>query len=688
MKNKQEKLLLEITRLHELMYIGKNLLNEQLGEESVKFFKSIFHTSAVDKQFAKSFNDAFEHLKVNDAELIDNIKTKIGHKEGDFSLNDLLEVFSNSNIKSLKSETLVSVLEELEGKLIKYIFSQNTQEAIEVVDTIIETYLSRPGNEGKKVVYDYLVDLAQKGEKEELESAIKKYQPYFPADWFNHIRNNKYIKSSLDVAADAADELLDKSTEQIAKTGSGLINIGGKIIGLPKFLFNNVGKGVEWILDGIVRKKPNFSKTTFIRGYKGLVTNKEWEKLLAKADELNARYLNLISTGDQEGLQKLEKEIAEFLQTTNSWMLTDQIRILKYWKEQLFELSTNAASNAKKDGDKKLADQISRAVDEFFGVQTSSDGKIVKVDDAKRNFRYDKLQNEIDYALSIEGEQFRINKQKYTSALSGLGNLLKFGFGKNGEGFKKWGQRLLKFLAYGEPRLFSETAENIIKKQGIRGYWAQELKRRMLFAFVYWWSTYTLQDLVKAYIVGTDVVDKDGKHSLGYNTVMALGGPNTKWPENRKNDGKYQMFGRWLGMATINYWGVKSDWFANNFLGGDKEWAGLNVATPDEKKNNPALALEKESRRGNIFNKFFESPFISFYQQLGYINAQNAQTKLESLDRGYKDLQINSLKSDPNFKNQDSAYQKRILDSLEMALDQMKPVIKQAQEQAANDLKD
>lgn len=447
----------------------------------------------------------------------------------------------------------------------------------------------------------------------------------------------------------------------------GLKVVGGKVVGLGKMLRNGAKKiNSDTLLDAIELVFPNFSKATFVRGYKGLVDDVKFNDLCARGEALNVRFAELVKSGDDVGMQKLEQDLTKYLNDLNRWVLASQKRIIDHWKINLSEICNDEG--------------IPDAVDRFFG-------KVQRDGTNKLNIITPELSKALDDALQVQGQ---VLPKNYVGVLDGYKRM--FPILKRWRGDKRsvktFIERFSKFLAYGDPRLFSETADNIIYAQGLKGYLKKEAKRRVLFAFVYWFLTYTIQDFAKAYVLGT----KDEKSWL-YNTFLSMGlTPNTKFPENRDGENRYDVYKRWLAMAFINYWGINSEKLSNSFIGslsgikGDKEWETLNTPTADELKNQPEIAREKLSRRGNWKNKFFESPIIGLIDYLEYRNAGAAQTDAEAKANGYIEVQMKDFEKDPNLPT-DSVQRKIAIDSMKTVLQQSKAQMRKYMDSAENDFK-
>jgi hypothetical protein len=279
----------------------------------------------------------------------------------------------------------------------------------------------------------------------------------------------------------------------------------------------------------------------------------------------------------------------------------------------------------------------------------------------------------MDDVMSLDGKQNKINQEGYTSAWKGF-NRMFTGLKSVKNGGETWGQlgqRWSKFIVMGEPRLFIETANNIVYKQGLKGYWGAEVKRRLLFAFVYWNGVYNAFDFWRAYNVGTQ-----DKNSFWYKAAMVLGGPNTKYPTNRQGNDKGDMFLRWLGMAMVNYFNINSQKLTNGTFGdifgikGDKEWENLNTPSAETTKTDPKLAQETLNRRGNLYSKFFSSILYEFIDNLDYQNMGNAQSKLEETQKHVSDIIVEDIKKDPNYQKMDTTQQKILIDSVRKATDE------------------
>ena len=657
MKNNEKKLLTEILRVQELMGV-KQLINEEGGkyEPVVDFFKSMLKTSVKDVKFTKMFDEAFENIKYRNSELFEKLKKSLGTSE--ISVNGLQGL---RNISSIKSSELKAMLEELQSEMISYIFTKYTDDFIEIGDGIIEASLV--GKPQAKRVYDFMVDLAQKGEAEQLQIAIQKQRGNFPSYVLDHIQNTKFIQKAEDTVIDAVgqagDEFVDAAGSVLSDTADSVVKglkvVGNSLVGLSKILI----KGVkilhpETLLDGITKVFPSFNKLTFIRGYKGFVDKGDavMVELEKEARDLNDRFFKIQSgQGEGDTIQLFEKDLEKYLNKTNKWMLDSQIKIVDYWKTEFKKLSNEKG--------------IDEGIDRFFGKS---------YDPATRQISYPKLQETMDDVMSLDGKQNKINQQGYISAWKGFTRMFT-GLKSVKNGGDTWGQliqRWSKFITYGEPRLFVETADNIVYKQGLKGYWGTEVKRRLLFAFIYWNGIYNAFDFWRAYNVGTQ-----NKDSFWYKASMKLGGPNTKYPTTREGDDKGDMFLRWLGMATVNYFSINSQKLTNGTFGdifnikGDKEWENLNTPSAETlKMTDPTLAQETLNRRGNLYSKFFSSILYEIWDNLDYRNIGNAQSKLEAAQKHVPEIIIQDIKMDPNYQKMDTAQQKILIDSVRKATDE------------------
>jgi hypothetical protein len=351
MKNNKN-LLTEILRVQELMGV-KQLISEEGGkyEPVVDFFKSILKISVKDIKFTKMFDEAFEHIKYKNSELFEKLKKSLDTSE--ISVNGLQGL---RHISSLKSSELKAMLEELQSEMISYIFTKYTDDFIEIGDDIIEASLV--GKPQAKSVYDFMVDLAQKGEAEQLQIAIKKQRGNFPSYVLDHIQNTKFIQKAGDSTLDAIEEIGDALID-------GTIAAGDATLGTVKKVFGEAWAKIVYGWDKIG------DWTLLIRKYSGLngplegmltawpikqIANAPGLSYLAKKmhlsydkimvgphqikkdlDDILTRIINKLDKGESTGILEEQKELtakmAQFLSKRDEShkIIFDEWMIL--WKE-------------------------------------------------------------------------------------------------------------------------------------------------------------------------------------------------------------------------------------------------------------------------------------------------------------------------------------------------------------------
>lgn len=672
MKNNEKILLSEILRVQELMGL-KQLINEQGGkyEPVVEFFKSMLNISVKDLKFKSIFDEAFEHIKTNNSELIEKVRKSLG--ANDISVDGLKGL---KNLSTITASELKTLMESLQREMISYIFTKYTDDFIELGDELISNSLINKPN--LKSAYDHMVNLAERGEAKELQTAIQNARKMnaFPSYVLDHIQNTKFIQKTGDAALDAieksGDDLVNAVSNTVVDSVQGIVKglkvVGGKIVGLGNILKKGAQKiKIDNLLDAIEYMGINFNKSLFIRGYKGLADDIKLNELYKRADELNVRFAELIKSGDDASMEELEMEIAKFLDDSNRWLLATQKNIINYWK-------TNLTQICKDEG---IPDEIDR----FFG-KVQSDGT------TKFNIITPELRDAIEDAIKVQGQ---VIPKNYIGALDGFKRMLPIfkSWRADKRSVKTFFERFTKLLAYGDPRLFSETADNIVYSKGFKGWLKKEAKRRVLFAFVYWHIIYTAQDAVKAYVVGTQD-PKSWLYNFFINNPSVLT-PNTKYPENRQNDDKFTIYKRWIMMSIVNYLGINSKVLSDSYIGtltgieGDKEWETLNTPTADELKNNPELAKERLDRRGEMSNKFIHSYLYAFLNWLEYQNVGSAQTGTEAKANGYIETQMSDFAKDPNVLKLDTAQQKIVNDSMRSALENAKGQMRKYMDSAESD---
>jgi hypothetical protein len=258
MKNSKN-LLTEILRVQELMGV-KQLISEEGGkfDPVVEFFKSMLKISAKDVKFTKMFDEAFEHIKYRNSELFEKLKKSLNSTE--ISVNGLKGL---RNLSSIKSSELKAMLEELQSEMISYVFTKYTDDFIELGDDIIEASLV--GKPQAKRVYDFMVDLAEKGQAEELQIAIQKQRGNFPSYVLDHIQNTKFIQKAEDAVVDTigktGDEIVDDVSDEMIDQ---IIDAGDKSLSRVKEFFGSAWAKIVYGWDKIG------DWTLLLRKYSGL----------------------------------------------------------------------------------------------------------------------------------------------------------------------------------------------------------------------------------------------------------------------------------------------------------------------------------------------------------------------------------------------------------------------------------
>lgn len=320
MKNNKEKLLVEIFRQTELMGI-KKILTEG---EGIVMIKELFNISNLHPNYNKLFEEAIEDLKTSHPNLIKNIETNIGLSSNELSFANLKKYASN--ITSVKSQSLDDLLEQVTSSIKKIIYSGKNQEYNDLADLIIDESLKNFPNSRK--AYYHLVEIAETGTREELDSGIAKYGQYLDKDIINYLYQVKLV--GRDITEDIYDSIAKKFGDAWAVTVKGWDKIkifGSYLVELTK---------QNSILEGIFTSQPisGMAKLLRLKSDKFLPNTTEIKQMMQDVfGRISDKFEKGLSTGSSTDIQKEIDELtaiySKFLSRKNeshkmiydSWMV-------------------------------------------------------------------------------------------------------------------------------------------------------------------------------------------------------------------------------------------------------------------------------------------------------------------------------------------------------------------------------